>query len=98
MGKDTAKKDTVEKEETVEKADEIPNDRNGTVEQIGNVTQNLVFVKSQIDLVEQLCNKVINGKLETDIQKRGCSSSRKFQSQNKQRRFRYRCERLRSQL
>lgn len=46
MGKDTAKKDTVEKEETVEKADEIPNDRNGTVEQIGNATQNLCVSKA----------------------------------------------------
>ncbi|KAG5319082.1 A2ML1 protein, partial [Acromyrmex heyeri] len=35
MGKDTAKKDTVEKEEDIiEKTAEIPNDRNGTVEQI----------------------------------------------------------------
>ncbi|XP_011171215.1 alpha-2-macroglobulin-like protein 1 isoform X3 [Solenopsis invicta] len=35
IGKDnTATKGTVEKEETVEKAAEIPNDRNGTVEQI----------------------------------------------------------------
>lgn len=36
IGKDTAKKDTVEKEETIEKVAEIPDDQNGTVEQIGN--------------------------------------------------------------
>lgn len=36
IGKGTAKKDTVEKEETVEKVAEIPEDQNGTIDQIGN--------------------------------------------------------------
>ncbi|XP_018342836.1 PREDICTED: alpha-2-macroglobulin-like protein 1 isoform X2 [Trachymyrmex septentrionalis] len=64
MGKDTAKKDTVEKEEDIiEKTAEIPNDRNGTVEQIGKATQNF-------DLVKQLRDKVTNEKSVTGIQSR----------------------------
>jgi len=66
MGKDTKK--TVEKEEdTVEKAAIIPDDRNGTVEQIGNATQNL-RLKPQTNLVEQLHDKVANGKSVIGIQ------------------------------
>lgn len=72
VGKDTAKKNAVEKEEdTVEKAAEIPNDRNGTVEQIGNATQNPASqLKPQTDLVEQLRDNVTNEKSVTDIQSR----------------------------
>lgn len=68
IGKGTAKKDTAEKEGTVDKAAEVPNDRNGTVEQTGNTTQN--SVSPQTDLIDQLRNKVTNGKSVTSVQSR----------------------------